>query len=243
VCTLSWLPRPAGYTLFFNRDERLTREPGLPPAVHLAGATRYLAPIDGDFGGTWIGVNEHGVTTCLLNRYDDTPYDPGPSRVSRGLLLAELLEHPSPAAVAERLDTIDLSPYQPFTIGVAAREAPLTLFDWNGQAIARSGAQAAGPVRTSSGRDQAEAERMRALTWESMRAGEPDITEAMLIRLHRSHAPQQGPFSVCMHREEAATRSLTIVTVDHSTARMDYFAGAPCVTTEHSTVSLDLIAP
>jgi hypothetical protein len=243
VCTLSWLPRPAGYTLFFNRDERLTREPGLPPEVRRAGATRFLAPVDGDFGGTWIGLNQHGVATCLLNRYDDTPYDPGPARVSRGLLLAELLQYASPAAVAERLDATDLSPYQPFTIGVAERGVPLTLLDWNGQAIARSVAQAAGPVRTSSGRDQAAAERIRAVTWESMRAGEPDITEALLLRLHRSHAPQPGPFSVCMHREEAATRSLTIVTVDRHAARMDYFAGPPCVTTDRTAVALDLAAP
>ena len=240
MCTLSWLPRPAGYTIYFNRDERLSREPGLPPEVHADGTTPYIAPIDGDFGGTWIGVNRHGVTSCLLNRYDDTPYDPGPARVSRGLLLTELLELASPAAVAERLDGSDLSRYAPFTIGVAARDSPLTLFDWNGQAIARSGAQAAGPVRTSSGRDQAEAERMRALTWESMRAVESEVTDALLLRLHRSHAPVQGPFSVCMHREEAATRSLTVVTVDRRVARLDYYAGPPCVTTDRTTVALDL---
>ena len=60
---------PGTFRLFFNRDERRTRRPAIPPAVHRKGDTRFIAPRDGDFGGSWLGVNEHGVSLCLLNGY------------------------------------------------------------------------------------------------------------------------------------------------------------------------------
>jgi hypothetical protein len=49
-----------------------------------------------------------------------------------------------------------------------------------------------------------------------------------LRRLHRSHSPQEGPFSICMHREDAVTVSYTEVSVFRNRARMGHIAGAPC---------------
>ena len=47
-----------------------------------------------------------------------------------------------------------------------------------------------------------------------------------LRRLHRSHAPQAGPFSACMHRTDAATVSYRVA-VSSRRATMRYRAGTP----------------
>ena len=91
MCTLSWLPDRAGqgYALWFNRDELHTRAPELAPReLRTADGIAWLAPTDPDSGGTWLAVNQFGVTAALLNDYD-TGWTPpsGRARESRGRLV------------------------------------------------------------------------------------------------------------------------------------------------------------
>lgn len=44
-------------------------------------------------------------------------------------------------------------------------------------------------------------------------------------RLHHSHRPERGPYSTCMHRENASTVSYTEVTVSWQAASMRYVPG------------------
>ena len=46
------------------------------PRIGDVRGVSFVAPIDGDHGGSWIGVNQFGLTLCLLNRYDDLNADP-----------------------------------------------------------------------------------------------------------------------------------------------------------------------
>ena len=61
-----------GYEVFCNRDELHSRKPALPPVLVMRNGVRYLAPIDAAGGGSWIGVNEFGLTLCLVNHYPVT---------------------------------------------------------------------------------------------------------------------------------------------------------------------------
>lgn len=49
-----------------------------------------------------------------------------------------------------------------------------------------------------------------------------------LRRLHCSHEPERGPFSICMHRPDAATVSYTEVAVGGQSVVMCYKDGPPC---------------
>src|SRR5687768_12141538 len=99
MCTVSWSHQDDGYHLLCNRDERHTRKPARPPRVHERSDVRFIAPIDGDHGGSWIGVNQFGLSLCLLNRYQDGEQSATGSNKSRGLLLAGLMYSPSRAEV------------------------------------------------------------------------------------------------------------------------------------------------
>ncbi len=60
MCTVSWIHEEGGYQLFSNRDETYTRKPALPPSAREQRGVRFIAPIDGDQGGSWIGVSAAG---------------------------------------------------------------------------------------------------------------------------------------------------------------------------------------
>jgi len=103
-----------------NRDEFLDRpsaEPGL-----IAVAPWVFAGQDLNAGGTWFGVNEHGMVVGLLNRRRLEGLDP--NRRSRGLLCLEILQTSSPLDAVERLRDIPGDAYNGFNILVAdARQA------------------------------------------------------------------------------------------------------------------------
>jgi hypothetical protein len=225
---VSWAPTPSGYCLYFNRDERLTRAEGRPPAAFFADGVEIVAPTDAEAGGTWIGVNQFGLTACLLNRYHESPADPRGGWTSRGLLLRSLLSSQSAAALLARVGSRDLAEFQPFTICAVDPTSPVGVIDWTGKALLLAETGRPGMIRTSSGRDQDRAETLRAATFRTLvPADAPAITPADLDRFHRSHLPERGPFSVCMHRPEAETRSMTSILVGDGMALLSYEPGPP----------------
>jgi uncharacterized protein with NRDE domain len=79
-----------------NREEYYARG-GEPPQL-FPGPVRFAAGRDPVAGGTWLGVNEHGVLVAVTNRPKlEQPDQPR----SRGLLTRELLACPSAKAAAD----------------------------------------------------------------------------------------------------------------------------------------------
>lgn len=69
-----------------NREE-LYERPSLPPSIQ-SGKPRVLCGIDEEAGGTWLGVNQHGLFVAACNRMR---FLPPPSPQSRGVLCREML--------------------------------------------------------------------------------------------------------------------------------------------------------
>lgn len=79
-----------------NREEFFDR-PFDPPTLD-PGPPRVLAGRDRRAGGTWLGVNEHGLVVAVTNRFGE----PGPEGApSRGTLCRRLLACPTATAAAE----------------------------------------------------------------------------------------------------------------------------------------------
>jgi Transport and Golgi organisation 2 len=244
MCTLSWLRQRDGYTVFFNRDERRTRPEALPPATAARNGVRFLAPSDPEGGGTWIVVNDRRVTVALLNRYHPSPNPPAQS-VSRGQLVLGLADVGSMAALQARLAGASLRPYQPFTLAVFAPGLPALLFNWDGTSLMGGAHELPGLLAVSSSLVPVEAERSRkALFQESVAAAGGTFDAALLERLHRSHLPERGALSVCMHRDDASTVSLTRVDAAPERVSLRYHAGSPCdPATPVTALELSLTVP
>lgn len=224
MCTASWLTAPAGYELFFNRDERRSRARGLPPRTGTLRGTRFLAPIDLACGGSWLSTNELGTTLCLLNRYPD--FHPADAKVtSRGLVVLGMADIVGARDVRARLGQSNLHAYRPFTLIVLEPGREATAFAWGGGVLEEAVLPSQG-FATSSSRDDQAARESRQETWRRLER-QVDGVE-LQRRFHRSHTPAASALSVCMHRDDAETESSCRVRVGSDKVELWFAAGPPC---------------
>jgi len=103
-----------------NRDEFLDRSSAEPALIAYEPAV--FAGQDLSAGGTWFGVNQHGMVVGLLNRRQSD--GPDATRRSRGLLCLEILQTRTPDDAAARLRALPAGTYNGFNLLVAnARQA------------------------------------------------------------------------------------------------------------------------
>ena len=223
MCTASWRFGEGGYELFFNRDESVRRGRARAPEVVDLGGVRGLAPTDADAGGTWLGVNEHGLALALLNAWD-LRVDPRAPR-SRGLLVRDLLACANAAQALARLAREDLAHYRGFTLLALAPEEGASVRLWDGRELVVRPAER--PLASSS-LDGGRARSERQALFERLTLGAAEPARATLARFHASHEPERGPWSPCMHRAEAATVSASQVRVTPREIALRYADGPPC---------------
>ena len=123
MCTVILLRRPGHawpLLLAANRDEMGDR-PWRPPARHWPDRPAIIAGMDVLGGGTWLGVNDAGVTAAVLNRINTL--GPAPGRRSRGELPLAALEHPTAEGAAQSMTRIDPCAYRPFNMVIADAKA------------------------------------------------------------------------------------------------------------------------
>src|SRR5262249_44693381 len=103
--------------------------PGSSNVFGARTASRFLAPRDERAGGTWLGLNEHGLFVGLTNQAGSPP-DPArqsprghPAPRSRGLLVADALAFASAEELDERLAALDPRAHGPFHLVYADRSA------------------------------------------------------------------------------------------------------------------------
>lgn len=229
MCTASWLHLPDGYRLFFNRDEKRTRLTAAPPQRLLRNGVRFLAPRDGDAGGTWLAANEFGVTACLLNGANITGTEAGAAGTkSRGAILLTCMDSPSAETLVARIANLDLTAWAAFTVVALNPGSPAALLEWNGANLTKQTESASVMSVTSSSYDTAAVRSARREQFRQI-AGRPTApTEAVLLAFHRSHCPSHGPYSTCMHRDDAETVSFSHISVTTSGVTFAYHSGPPC---------------
>ena len=119
MCTLIILRRPNHswpLILATNRDEMLNRS-SLPPARHWSDRSEVIAGRDELAGGTWLGINDYGVTAAILNRTGSL--GPTTNKRTRGELVLEALDHSDAKSAAEALENIQSSTYRSFNLVIS----------------------------------------------------------------------------------------------------------------------------
>jgi hypothetical protein len=223
MCTVSWTAIRDGYELFFNRDELNSRAAEEPPALGNRNGVAYVAPRDGAHGGTWLAVNEFGLTICLLNDYG-APWRPpaDQSRFSRGHLVLNCAGAKSHAEVMTAIHEQPLSRTMPFQlIAVSPIEGALVV-GWQGHELKRHAAGNVGPPVSSSSFATSEVIAGRVRRFADFVRSPREAAVEELTRYHRQHDRAAGAHSVLMCRDDAATRSICRVTVDNQCARLVY---------------------
>jgi hypothetical protein len=79
----------------------------------------------------------------------------------------------------------------------------------------------------SSGFDERGAQVTRRTAFQQTKSDPTFGTLPWLRRLHRSHEPEAGPYSICMHRSDAQTVSYTEVRMTAKRGSLRYLPGPP----------------
>ncbi len=119
MCTVTILFRPGHawpLILAANRDERLDRAWD-PPGEWWPDRAGVIAGRDRSGGGTWMGLNAHGVVATVLNRQGSL--GPAPGKRSRGELPLMALEHKTAAEAAAAMTRLDAGQWRGFNMVLA----------------------------------------------------------------------------------------------------------------------------
>lgn len=239
MCTVTFIPRQRGYLLGMNRDEKRTRAIGLLPTSRDVDGRRAICPSE-PTGGTWIALNDSGVTLALINWYS-IPASTSRATMSRGEIIPSMCASQSAEIIKRLLATLPLGRISPFRlIGVFPTGREIGEWQWDRKQLTTKSHRWQGQQWISSAFDEPTVQKVRSRTFQDFQNQASADTTDWLRRLHRSHLPESGPFSTCMHRSDAVTVSYTEVSVNHDRAAMRHNRGSPCDGSDFSSQDLRL---
>lgn len=128
MCTVSFVYANNSFLLTSNRDEKVTRPSAIEPKIYQIETKKIIYPKDTKAGGTWFVVDEFGNIIILLNggKFAHVPKEN--YRLSRGIIVLELINSNSIVSIWK---TIDLTDIEPFTLVVLDNKKPYQL-QWSG---------------------------------------------------------------------------------------------------------------
>jgi uncharacterized protein with NRDE domain len=227
VCTLTLWWRviaDAPVMVAANRDESPARpwsDPERWPDAPLFAGRDLVA------GGTWLGVNAHGVICGITNRWGAAN---DPSRASRGLVVRDALLAPTAEAAAAQLGARSGSDTNAFGLLVADPQAAYRV-DAGAAGVAVQRLAPGIVVLANWGHDERRPRSDRALAL----AGAVDASSVKharptVERLVADHEGAEIPGqAICVHGERYATLSSTLLAV-HADGRVSWrdTRGNPC---------------
>ncbi|PJZ51326.1 NRDE family protein [Leptospira adleri] len=227
------------FGLGFNRDESVKRKPSSLPQKIGNGPVYAISPLDGDYGGTWIGVNSSQEIYCLLNFYEAT-LKLLRNPTSRGLLVRScLLSEVDP----DELKEDDLRNFYPFKL-VRITLEKTDVFVWDGENLSATTNDDTFQIMGSSFTQGPKAQVSREATFKEYFLPKtlPDSNEFLLLSKNflTSHFPEKGALSPCMHRRDAHTVSKTEVVLTEKLLTVTYQDGQPCESPDPTVLNLTL---
>jgi uncharacterized protein with NRDE domain len=243
VCTLAFyfqLSAALPVIVAANRDEHYDR-PSVPPAV-IGERPKILAGKDLRAGGTWLGVNEHGVLAAILNRRITAETDAPSVPRSRGRLCMDMLQARSATEAVGSL-TERGAVYNPFSLLVADRRAAHVAFNQGATSFVQDLEPGLHVFSSAAEFDlhSAKAARAYALFGRAAKKIARNGTDAceisrVLTLPLADHSLPPGSCdpadAICVHRDGAGTVSSAIVLLSSNGRerrfRMFYCPAAPC---------------
>ena len=199
MCTVVLLRRPDHdwpLIMAANRDELLSR-PWRSPGRHWPDRADVVAGIDELAGGTWLGINEFGVISAVLNRQGSL--GPKDGYRSRGELPLEALDHADARVAAEAVCNIDPAAYRPFNMVIADNtEAYWVCLSEGADQVTVTSLPPGLSMITSQERNDYRSARIRAYLPRFQSAAEPDPvtgdwSEWQRLLGSRIYDPDDGP--------------------------------------------------
>jgi hypothetical protein len=129
MCTVTYFKRKNGLVLTSSRDEKAERALATTVSTEQWGGFDLIYPIDPKGLGTWLCYRSDQKALVLLNGGYEKHFPIPPYRMSRGLIVLELIKT---IDFIEAWRVIDLNNIEPFTI-IAVWNEQLIKVLWDGQ--------------------------------------------------------------------------------------------------------------
>jgi hypothetical protein len=207
MCTLVWDICPGeSCSIFFNRDEKKTRDRALAPRIFCGEQLSWCCPIDPLGEGTWLGVNDRSIAYAIVN--DDLAKPPQERGPSRGQLVLQMLRNDNGTIPQDVLDGFTLETMAGFRLHRFSLQGGLS-WHWDGRHFSQASlANRAEPVASSS-LDQKQAQRFRSELYRDM----SDHGHRNLY-FQQWHRRTDQAWSPLMSRSDAETVSLAQVHIN-----------------------------
>jgi uncharacterized protein with NRDE domain len=222
-----------------NRDEFLDR-PATDPTT-LLEHPHVIGGKDLKANGTWLGINEYGLVSGLLNRRSE---DGGnPNARSRGQLCLDALRYRSAADAARYASHERGADYNPFNLLMVSREQAFVAYNRNGS-IEVVELTPGLHLLSNLNVNDFECPKISASYGKFAKLGDdadfvrdPVVRRADLAARLADHntqldSPTGRPNALCLHMDGYGTRSSSMIFMSSRTQKIDHFfaPGPPCST-------------
>lgn len=221
MCTVTLIPLgKSDFVLTSNRDEAPNRKT-LDPDFYIEKGVNLLYPKDALAGGTWIGVSEKNRLICLLNGGFTLHKRQEEYRLSRGVVVKDLLISSNYLEVIESYNLMNI---EPFTIVLVDWEDDLSFleFVWDGVAkhITRLPLE---PKIWSSTTLYSENMKQARKDWFEAYKSTEEFNPESILDFHKTAGKGNKDYGVIMERGFVKTTSITQVIKHHSNIEMNFF--------------------
>ena len=211
MCTASWLADENGYRLLFNRDERKDRQKACSPKAYDLEGVKVIAPKDPKAGGSWIAVNEFGLSFALFNHYGAIVNAPVLKRPdSRGKIPLALARTKTLEEAISLFEKMDFSNTPPFVVMIVDKRGEVSGWSWDGKELVDTDLSL-GVFTTSSFRTN-EVESYRIERFHTLKEN-AQSGEDWRWGFQTDISNPDTAFNPLMDREESMTHCLTVVEV------------------------------
>jgi len=221
MCTVSFIPLPnEDFILTSNRDESPNRKT-LAPQKYELNNVQLLFPKDEVAGGTWIGASKHKRLICLLNGGFKAHIPKGKYRLSRGIIVTDLLTTEDIEATIKNYDLDDI---EPFTIIIIDWKHQLDFFEmiWDGHKTHFNKKPLQPTIWSSSLLYSMEVKKKREQWFLDFLKTTDMITEESIINFHKTAGEGNKETNLVMDRVFVKTKSITKFSKRNETCEMYY---------------------
>lgn len=222
MCTVTYLPlKDNNFILTSNRDEDPKRKT-IAPKTYCEEGVKLTYPKDELAGGTWIGLSEKHRLICLLNGGFTKHKRAESYRMSRGVIVKQLLKVDNPV---EMIENFNFEGIEPFTIVLVDWVYELKAYElvWDGVEKHFQELGNEPKIWSSSTLYGEEMKQLRKQWFADWLKEHPSYNQSDIIAFHQDETKGSPEISLKMKRSYVETVSTTSVIKKDTKVAIDYY--------------------
>jgi len=220
MCTVTLIPTgKKSFVLTSNRDEAPNRKT-LPPDFYSVKNTKLFMPKDEVAGGSWIGVSERQRVLCVLNGGFKMHERKASYRLSRGVVLKDLLIAKN---FDETINAYNLEGVEPFTLVIVEWNSIMKFKEliWDGKDKHLSSLPLKPIIWSSSSLYNAKMKKERLQWFEDFKK-DLELTSSNILKFHNTAGKGNEDYGVIMDRFYVKTTSITQISKNDNDVIMSF---------------------